>query len=130
MSPQQFKEEIVQRMFVGTLPSGAVINVMYTSSGIVVGNVLYGGVTGMGYGAGLESSQVRSVGVPQNWPVSGNWTIDDSARICASLAINITPSSTIIPKRCQFWFKLGEKYYESDSDEDRSAKVLVRVLKQ
>jgi hypothetical protein len=127
MSPQQFKDEIVQRPFVGTLPSGTVIDVMYTSSGMVAGSLRHGAG---GNAAGGESNAGRVLGAPQNWPVSGDWTIDDSERVCATLRINWSQGASIMPKRCQFWFRLGDKYYESDSDEDRSAKLLVRVLKQ
>ena len=35
-----------------------------------------------------------------------------------------------LPPRCQFWFKLGDTYFLSDSDTDRSAKVLSRTIKQ
>ncbi len=35
-----------------------------------------------------------------------------------------------LPPRCQYWFKLGDKYFLSDSDSDRSAKVLSRTVKQ
>jgi hypothetical protein len=122
VSPQQFKEEVAQRLIVGKLPSGASIEVMYASSGTIAGSLLGGG-TGNASGGG-------PLGAPQNWPVSGGWTIDDSERVCASIRINFAMGSSIIPTACQFWFKLGGRYYVSDSDEDRSAKLFVRVLKQ
>jgi hypothetical protein len=37
---------------------------------------------------------------------------------------------SIIPQHCQFWFKLGDVYFISDSDSDRHAKVVRRTLKQ
>ena len=127
MPAQQFSQEIVQRLFVGRLSSGALIEVMYTASGTVVGNLRRGGA---GQSVGGESNFGRSFGAPQNWLVSGSWTIDDSERICATLTVNYAQGASMFPKRCQFWFKLGDKYFESDSDEDRSAKLLVRVLKR
>lgn len=127
MSPPQFKEQVVQRQFVGRLPSGAMVELMYTSSGTVAGSLRHGGG---GQSVGGESNFGHAVGASQNWPVTGEWTIDDSERICATLVINFAQGASILPKRCQFWFKVGDKYYESDSDEDRSAKVLVRALKQ
>jgi len=122
MSPQQFREEVAQRLIVGKLPSGASIEVMYASSGAIAGSLLGGG-SGQASGTGR-------MGAPQNWPVSGGWSIDDSERICASMRINFAQGASIMPTACQFWFKLGGRYYVSDSDEDRSAKLFVRVLKQ
>ena len=40
-----------------------------------------------------------------------------------------TPS-VALPMRCQYWFKLDDKYFFADSDPDRSAKVLSRTIKQ
>ncbi len=34
-----------------------------------------------------------------------------------------------LPPRCQFWFKRGDQYFLSDSDSDRSARVLHRSVK-
>ena len=39
-------------------------------------------------------------------------------------------TGVVLPPRCQFSFKLGDKYFLSDSDTDRSAKVLSRTIKQ
>ena len=39
-------------------------------------------------------------------------------------------TSVLLPKRCQYWFKLGTQYFFADSDTDRSAKVLSRTIKQ
>lgn len=35
-----------------------------------------------------------------------------------------------LPARCQVWFKYADQYFLSDSDSDRSARVLRRTLKQ
>lgn len=126
VSPQQFKDEVVQRVSVGILASGATVEVIHTTSGTVAGSLLYGGDRQFNT---VGSQSGRGLGTPQNWPVSGTWTIDDSERICVTLQIYNSQSSSILPKRCQFWFKLGDRYYVSDSDEDRSAKLLVRVFK-
>jgi len=117
--PPEFKQEVAQRLVVGALPSGSVIEVMYTSSGSVAGSLL----------SGFNMSSPGGI-APQNWPISGSWTIDDSDRICASMRINSAQGTSIIPNRCQFWFKFSGRYYVSDSDEDRSAKLLVRLMKQ
>jgi hypothetical protein len=116
ISPQQFKDEIVQRSLVGALPSGVVVEVMYTSGGTVAGTLL--------------GSTRNARGMPQNWPVSGSWTIDESERICTGMQISEAQKVSVIPVRCQFWFKLGDTYYVCDSDEDRSAKVLARAPKR
>ena len=84
MSPQQFKDEVIQRLLVGMLPSGAEIEMLHASSGMVAGSLLSGGTTQSG-GGGIVVG--RGYGAPQNWPVSGRWSIDDSDRICASLQI-------------------------------------------
>jgi hypothetical protein len=123
LSPSAFKEEVAQRVLTATLPSGATVEVMYTSSGAVAGNLIQGAGNAGGIGFGRR-------GAPQNWPVSGNWTRDDSERICTTLQITGSQGSTILPTRCEFWFKLGDTYYVCDSDEDRSAKLAVRTLKQ
>jgi hypothetical protein len=123
LPPGAFKEEVVQRVLVGTLPSGSMVEVMYTSSGALAGNLIQGAGNAGGINFGRK-------GAPQNWPVSGSWTTDDSERICTTLQITGSQASTIIPTRCEFWFKLGDIYYVCDSDEDRSAKLAVRALKQ
>jgi len=62
--------------------------------------------------------------------ISGNWTIDDAEKICATMEIlSGNAGVTLLPKRCQFWFKLGPDYFISDSDSDRRAKVLRRTVK-
>lgn len=121
MRPPEFREEVAQRLVVGALPSGGVIEVMYTSSGSVAGSLVTGGAF---------NASSPGITAPQNWPVSGSWTSDDSDRICASMRIFTSQQTSIIPNRCQFWFKFSGRYYVSDSDEDRSAKLLVRLMKQ
>ena len=39
-------------------------------------------------------------------------------------------SGTSLPSNCMDWFKSGDTYFISDSDDDRSAKVLSRTIKQ
>ena len=36
----------------------------------------------------------------------------------------------VLPTRCQYWFKLGDKYFFADSDTDRSARSWSRTIKQ
>ena len=115
MTPKEFKDEIVQRMLSVTLPSGAVVDVMYTTGGAIAGT--------------LASAGDLPRSASQNWPVSGSWTIDDNERTCTAMLITYSQGASMMPMRCQFWFKLGDRYYVSDSDEDRSAKLFSRVLK-
>ncbi len=56
--------------------------------------------------------------------ISGSWTTGDSDTICVTMNVNLAAFS----KRCQFWFKLGEDYFISDYDSDRSARVLRRTV--
>jgi hypothetical protein len=120
LSPQEFNEEVVQRLLVGPLASGATVEVMYASSGALAGSLLHGGAA--------NSATARNA--PQNWQVSGDWRVDDSERICTTLRITYGQGITIVPTRCEFWFKIRNTYYVSEADEDRGAKLFVRVLKQ
>jgi len=113
----QFKEELVQRVMSGPTPSGGKLEIVYTADGRL-------------QGSGTQASTASSV-VP--WaPISGDWSDDDKGRICTSMRVGVTSagSSVLLPKRCQYWYKLGMEYYFADSDTDRSAKVLSRAIKQ
>ena len=115
LSAAEFREQIVQRTIVGPTPSGSDLEIMYIQNGSI-----------QGLGKGGTTPQLLLF----NAPIAGDWTIDESERICT--ALRITPSTgfvTILPARCQFWFKLGDAYFLSDLDSDRRAKVLRRTLK-
>ena len=58
--------------------------------------------------------------------IGGEWKLDEVGRACSSMRI----AGVALPYRCQHWYKLADKYYVSDSDVDRSAKVLSRTIKQ
>ena len=116
LSPEQFKDEIVQRIVVGPSPTGVTFEVMYAESGNI---------------AGTSGSNV--VGVNRIFPVSGAWSLDDSGRVCSefNLFTFTGPNQgTLLPKRCQSWFKLSGVYFVADSDSDRQARVLRRTLKE
>jgi hypothetical protein len=117
LSVEEFKEEVVQRVIVGPTATGARLEVMYTANGMVQGT------------GGMTSSQIALA------EVSGDWTMGDNGRICTSMRIGGAggaggQSGVILPPRCQFWFKLAEQYFFSDSDTDRGARVFRRTLKQ
>lgn len=118
LSAAQFKEEVVQRTIEGPTPTGGFLEVMYAESGTVQGRG--------------TPNYSNSTAVFGRLPVDGEWKLGDNGRICTTLRIaGWTSGSTVVmPTRCQYWFKLGDKYFFADSDTDRSAKVLVRTLKQ
>jgi len=113
----QFKDEVVQRLVGGPTPTGGKLEIMYTIDGRLQGT-----------GTQAMSSSM----IPPWAPIQGDWSSDDQGRICTSMPLGTTSAGTtvILPKRCQHWFKLGSEYYFADSDTDRSAKVLVRTIKQ
>jgi hypothetical protein len=108
LSAVEFRNHIEQRMVAGPLPTGGDLEVMYATNGKVVG----------------RGKSPNFFGV--NAPIGGDWKFDELERVCSSISIQNTP----LPYRCQYWFKLGDKYFIADSDTDRSAKVLVRTIKQ
>jgi hypothetical protein len=116
ITPAEFKRDVIQRTVVGPTNTGAPLEVMYAANGSI---------------AGVGGNPLDTSGsYRQNVPVSGAWTIDDAERICT--AMQIAPPQggvTTLPQRCQYWFKLGDAYYISDSDVDRHTKVLRRSVK-
>jgi hypothetical protein len=121
LSAQEFQEQLVQRMLVGPTAAGLNIEMIYTANGSVAG----GGTAPGGIGrAGL----------------GGQWRIDAGGKICTSMIVGGPLASgapvanntggVVLPERCQSWYKLGERYFLSDSDVDRAARVLPRTVKQ
>ena len=116
LSPEAFKEEVVQRVIVGLTGAGGEIEVMYASTGVI-----------QGIGSYQQLAPVHIVGV------SGEWMLDDNGRVCTAMRVaggGGTASGVMLPARCQFWFKYKGDYFISDSDSDRSVRVLRRTLKQ
>jgi phosphoglucomutase len=111
LTVEEFKAELVQRMLVGPTGIGWELEVMYTSGGAIAGE-----------------SRVSShiIGATRS-VLDGEWRIDTEGRICSTVRSRGT-LATLAP-RCQFWFKLGDTYYVSDSDSDRYTKILPRKLK-
>ena len=81
-------------------------------------------------GTGTQGTITASMIAP--WaPIAGDWSSDDNGRICTSMRVGTSVgTSVMLPKRCQYWYKLGKEYYFADSDTDRSAKVLSRTIKK
>jgi len=119
LSAHEFRVEVVQQIVVGPTATGGTLEIMYTPNGMI---------------QGTGTAPIFQRPMTTTSTVNGEWTIDDQDRICASMRIimsgGASPSSSfVLPPRCQFWFKLGDVYFPSDSDSDRRAKVLSRTLK-
>src|SRR5438552_1354417 len=112
LSPEEFKQELVQRVIVGLTATGGSIEIMYADNGTIQGT----GTAPIAPGNRFAS-------------LNGEWKTDDSGKICTSMRIGGVPG-VILPFRCQFWFKYKADYFISDSDSDRSTRILRRTLKQ
>jgi hypothetical protein len=87
--------------------------VVYLEGGLIRGSgsaTTFGGMTGGG----------------QTYVIEGTWTIDERDRICQTTRAG----SVVLAPRCQYWFKLSDKYFFADSDSDRSALLTVRTVKK
>jgi hypothetical protein len=116
LSAQEFRDEIVQRVLVGPLATGGTVEIMYASNGVLQGS-------GPPPIAQIKSSFYG--------PIHGEWTIDGGNRVCSRGQIGVGEAvSSTLPHSCEYWFKLGDSYFTSDSDSDRHTKVLVRTMKQ
>ncbi|MFO1314541.1 MAG: hypothetical protein U1F58_02965 [Burkholderiales bacterium] len=119
LSPEQFKDEVVQRALVGPSPAGGVLELVYTSNGTVQGT------------GNAPQATFRFVQLAQ---INGQWTIGEGGGICTSLRFTSEGGGSVgglyLPPRCQHWFRVGDRFFLADSDTDRSAKVLVRTIKQ
>ena len=112
LSPEEFREEVVQRVLVGSMASETRIELIYASSGQISGR-----------GANAAG--------PTTVELGGDWRIDESGKICSSMRVTgAGGASAALPARCQFWFKYKEDYFVSDSDWDRSAPVFRRTVRQ
>ena len=117
LSAEEFRQEVTQHTLVGAIPSGGQMEVMYASSGVIQGRTSTS--TSPSTGNPLLAGPLFS-------PIAGVWNIDDSGRTCTSMVIG----RTVLPFRCQFWFKYKEDYFIADSDSDRNARVFRRTVKQ
>jgi hypothetical protein len=122
LTVDEFKQEVVQRAIVGPSQARGTLEVVYTAGGVVQGTASAPGTPTL----------ARDVNI------LGQWTIGEGNRVCTSMRMfsqtgtggSVSGMWGFFPARCQFWFKLGDKYFLSDSDDDRSAKVLSRTIKQ
>ncbi len=111
LSGKDFESEVMQRNLEGPTPAGGYLEFMYAANGRI------GGLA--------------------KWPITatrnnfdGTWTIDESGKICTTFEVmsgtNVAPAE----RRCQHWYWLGDRFYISDSDSDRSARVIWRKVVQ
>jgi hypothetical protein len=113
---EEFKQELVQHALIGPTPTGSSLEIIYTTSG------------------GIQGTGVQPAGpgfAPARY--NGNWVEGENGSVCSTLVFQAGSAGSTqitLPRRCQFWFKVGERYYLSDSDTDRSAKVLLRTIKR
>jgi hypothetical protein len=113
LTPQEFRQEVVHRTIVGPTAAGGSIEIMYVPNGRL---------QGMGTYQGTYASPATSV--------NGDWTTDDSGRVCTAMQIHIGGGRGVtLPARCQYWYRHGSQYFFSDSDTDRSARVFPRTPK-
>jgi len=115
LSPEEFKQELVQHTIVGVTATGGKIEIMYVYNGTIQGVGDHPGATG-------------NIGNPFS-PINGEWKIDESGKICTSMRIGVL-GGVDLPFRCQSWFKYKDQYFLADSDTDRQARVLRRTIKQ
>jgi hypothetical protein len=117
VSASEFREDVVQRVVAGVTPLGGRIELMYARDG---------GIQGTGQVGAYDSKVSPYSGL------DGEWIVETGDRICTTMRLSAgtTARAIVLPRRCQYWFKLDTRYFLADSDTDRSAKVLVRTIKQ
>lgn len=110
LSTDEFQRQLVQREIVGPAATGGHLVMMYAENGTV---------EGLG-NAPLAQGNTGT-------PIKGQWNFDKSGRVCTTMRYG---AAVLLPTRCQWWYRLGDRYYFADSDSDRSAKVFQRTLTQ
>jgi hypothetical protein len=127
LSGDEFKRDVVGKVMrgTGTTPVGATttstgtgtVELVYLSAGGirgsaqmgVLGNPLAGPSRGGGAGPGGGAS----------FGLEGSWSIDERERVCTSMRMG----AVVLAPRCQYWYAYENKYFLSDSDSDRSARL-------
>jgi hypothetical protein len=109
LSPQRFDEEVVQRTLRGRLDTGMLVEMLYATSG-----------------------QLQGVGRagPAEWSVQvlGSWSAGDNGTICTRMTLDGPTIRAMLPRRCEYWFRLDERYFVSSSATDPRARVAVRTI--
>lgn len=112
LSIEEFRRDLVGRLLTGPISRSNELEIVYTEDGKV-----------QGAGTGREG---RPFFGNERGGIAGSWTTGDNDTICVAMKLGLV----MIPQRCQFWFKLGDEYFISDYDSDRSARVLRRSVKK
>ncbi len=109
LSAEEFRQHVVEQTLRGPTVSGrGSMDIIYTTKGL-----LQGMGTPPYYAA------------PTTTSIDGEWTFGDNGSVCTTIVVRIPVGAAIVfPRRCQVWFKLDDRYYFSDSDTDRRARVL------
>lgn len=114
LSTEEFKRELAGRPLTGLAPSGrAMLQIVYLDSGLISGvaaNTMYGGA----FAPNVQ------------YEVHGSWNIEGTERVCATMTL----AHVVLPARCQYWYRYDNRYFVSDSDTDRSARILARTRKE
>jgi hypothetical protein len=75
-----------------------------------------GGIRGSGQRLLMSGSSAAGA----SFDINGSWTIDERERVCTTMRMG----SVVLAPRCQFWYVHGKQYFLSDSDSDRSARII------
>jgi hypothetical protein len=115
VSVEEFKRDLVGRTMVGPgNPSGTTVQeIVYLDNGEIVG-------------VGANTMMSGRFAPNVQYGIRGSWKVGEPARICASM----NAGGVMLPDRCQYWYRFDGRYYQSDSDFDRSARVLPRTIKR
>jgi hypothetical protein len=84
--------------------------------------VANGEIRGVGANAMMSGAFAPNV----QYEIRGSWQIDEPGRVCVSMVVG----GVVLPYRCQYWYKYGQQYFFSDSDVDRSMRVVRRTIKR
>jgi hypothetical protein len=116
LSPEAFRQRVVQRAVVGPFAGGMNLEVVYTPRGSVEGT-------------GAPTSRVTNA---PDWAVGvrGAWRFGDDGTVCTAIVLDGPLIRANFPSRCQLWYRLGDRYYVADSGADRGARVLPRAVKE
>ena len=117
LSVEDFRRDLVGRQISGLGSGGSNLQVVYLADGRI-------------HGVGMNSMMGGGQGGAPNaqYDVRGSWSTEPPDRICASFVVQISTRTVMLPPRCQYWFKHKEQYFLSDSDSDRSMRVLRRAV--
>ncbi len=121
ISAEEFEAEIAQRIVVGPTPAGGHLEILYGTNGVL---------------SGTGTIPYASARLVDKAEVSGVWTIDAAGKVCTTARFRVEGGGpgpaqlNFLPPRCQVWLRVGDQYFLSDSDSDRSTKVFSRSVKQ